>query len=198
MAKKVPVVLPEEARWGPKMRALPNDRWRAMVEWLIESGSNNLTEAARQAGFADTPNLKVTASRIGQDERFIAAKAEYGQGKMANLLPLALKAMEEMVADPEHRQRFQAADRILNGSGLHPKTEVHHVQQLTSEEMITKIRSLAEFLKVDPSVLLGGGPVTPLVDVTPRTEEDARKAYEEAQAERLASMPLKLVDGTEI
>lgn len=164
MTYATPALL-EEARLGPAMRALPNDRWRAFVEYLLATGTDSWTEAARAVGYKDGPGLPVTAYRMAHDERVQAALAEGGQRYVGGLLPIALRALKEMIEDPDHRQRFQAVDRVMGQAGLHSKTEVRHTHEQSPEEMIARIRQLADFLGVAPENLLGGA--GPLVDVTP-------------------------------
>lgn len=166
MSSQLPAPL-EDPRLGPAMRALPNERWRAFVEYLLATGTSSWTEAARAAGFKDGPGLPVTAHRMVNDERVQAALAEHGQRYVGGLLPIALRALKEMIEDPDHRQRFQAVDRVMGQAGLHSKTEVRHTHEQSPEEMISRIRQLADFLGVAPDQLLGGA--GPLVDVTPET-----------------------------
>jgi hypothetical protein len=102
-------------QWGPKMSALPNDRWRAFVVALYDDdaplggkgsgrrGSPGLLNwAVDQAGFKckDQKTRSVTAQRLATDPRTVAACAEYGQAKLrVGLSPMAYQAVKNMLGN---------------------------------------------------------------------------------------------------
>jgi hypothetical protein len=107
---------------GPAMRGLPNNRWRAYVEfYLLETYTNSNKDnygaqaaAARQAGFGTaktTPrSMAHIAWRLMRDERMIAAVAEETRKYVRALAPEAAKAVQNGVRDPSHKDhaRFVA------------------------------------------------------------------------------------------
>jgi hypothetical protein len=78
----------EYGELGPAMRALPNNRWRAFVEFYVFASFTNgrknnfgaQAEAARKAGFGDARTRPKTLAQIGwkltRDDRMIAAIGE--------------------------------------------------------------------------------------------------------------------------
>ena len=107
---------------GPAMRGLPNNRWRAYVEfYLLETYTNSNKDnygaqaaAARQAGFGTaktTPrSMAHIAWRLMRDERMIAAVAEETRKYVRAIAPEAAKAVHNGVRDPSHKDhaRFVA------------------------------------------------------------------------------------------
>src|SRR5580704_19778360 len=104
---------------GPAMRALPNNRWRAYVEYYLleKPGHGAQTAAARKAGFGTprtTPlNMARIASRLARDERMVAAVAEEARKIVRGGAPEAAKALLALVRDPEHRDHAKGIMAIL-------------------------------------------------------------------------------------
>src|SRR5438270_94546 len=94
---------------GPAMKALPNDRWRAFVEFYIleKPGHGAQVAAARRAGFGapkTTPlNMARIASRLMRDERTVAAIAEEARKIVRGGAAEAGKALLGLIRNPEHR-----------------------------------------------------------------------------------------------
>src|SRR5262245_37436556 len=69
-------------QYGPAMKALPSNRWRAFVQFYLmeRPGYGAATNAARRAGFGTVRSTKdtmhKTASRLMHDDRMLAALAE--------------------------------------------------------------------------------------------------------------------------
>src|SRR3974390_28779 len=106
--------------YGPAMRALPSDRWRAFVDFFLleKPGRGAQTAAARRAGFG-TPNTRPvnmarTAYRLMQDERMIAAIAEEARKMLRGAAPEAVKALHNMVRDPTHKDHARAVAMMLD------------------------------------------------------------------------------------
>src|SRR4249920_2485461 len=102
---------------GPKMRALPNDMWRAAaVARFMVKGSNRgkNTAAVRAAGFGNaegttTPgSMKVIAYRVFHDSRMLAALHELGEQYIKIGVPDALMVVTEIMED----KRSRGADRL--------------------------------------------------------------------------------------
>jgi hypothetical protein len=114
------------------MRALPNARWRAFVEfYLLEKpGHGAPVAAARRAGFG-TPNSKPIdmahiASRLMRDERMIAAIAEEARKVLRSGAPEAAKALLELVRDPKHRDHARGIAMVL--ARTDPEIQRHDLQ----------------------------------------------------------------------
>jgi hypothetical protein len=104
---------------GPAMKALPNNRWRAFVEfYLLEPpGYGAQTRAARRAGFGTdrTKPLYMArmASRLIHDSRIQGAIAEESRLMLRAGAPEAVKALQNMVRDPEHKGHARAVEMVL-------------------------------------------------------------------------------------
>jgi hypothetical protein len=117
---------------GPCMRALPNNRWRAYVEYYLleKPGHGSQTAAARRAG-SGTPkttplNMARIASRLMRDERMVAAVAEEARKIVRGGAPEAAKALLALVRDPKHRDHGRAIAMIL--ARTDPEVTKHDLQ----------------------------------------------------------------------
>ena len=88
---------------GPKMRALPNDMWRAaaVARFVVKGGNHGKNTAAfRVAGFGNaegttTPNsMKQTAFKIFHDPRMLEALHELGEQFLKQGVPDAIARRE--------------------------------------------------------------------------------------------------------
>jgi hypothetical protein len=125
--------LPE---WGPKMLALPNDRWRNFVMALYDEEAPRkndglLLYAIRKAGFgtptSTTKAMSVQADRVCYDERTQRAIAEYSIAVVrAGLAPDVVRGIRNVVNDPKHRDH----GRVLMGvyDRLDPAHTLHTVK----------------------------------------------------------------------
>jgi hypothetical protein len=117
---------------GPAMRALPNNRYRAFVEfYLLEKpGYGAQTNAARRAGFGHartTPlNMARIASRLMRDDRTIAAIAEESRKMLRGGAPEAVKALQNLVRDPEHKDHARGIAMVL--ARTDPEVQQHDLQ----------------------------------------------------------------------
>ena len=122
------IELPPDDDLGPAMLALPEQRRRFVIAYT-QSVSGNATEAARLAGYSDSSEgAKVAAHRLLHDERIVAAiqewteRAVFGRGAY-----IGIQALIEIAADPEHRDRFKAADSLADRTGFARQTN-HQVR----------------------------------------------------------------------
>lgn len=148
----------EEAKLGPCMEALPTDRMRAFVYAMLDSGCSNHFLAAKSAGYIGNENtLRVTAHRLAHDERVQAALQEEARRRLMTGSILAVNALLDIVSNPAHKSRLQAANSILDRTGLHGLIEqkVTHEHTIDDKKAIARIRELALTLGVDPVKLLG-------------------------------------------
>jgi hypothetical protein len=117
---------------GPAMRALPNDRYRAFIEfYLLEKpGYGAQTNAARRAGFGNlktTPlNMARIASRLMRDDRIIAAIAEEARKLLRGGAPDAVKALHNLVRNPEHKDHARGIAMVL--ARTDPEVQQHDLQ----------------------------------------------------------------------
>lgn len=158
------------AKWGPAMRRL-NPRQREFVMVLLETGTSNMTKAAKLAGYTGTQDsLYVTASRLAHDPKIQEAiREEAGRrlntgGIMAvsRLLTIAENTTDEKTA-------LKAIEMVMNRTGLHAVSE-HKVQVDHTNgdpvEQIKRVQHLALTLGLDPVKLLGTAGVTMIEDKT--------------------------------
>lgn len=116
---------------GPAMRALPNDRWRAFVEfYLLEKpGRGAQTNAARKAGFGKlrtkAANMARIASRLMRDDRMAAAIAEESRKLLRGGAPEAAKAILELIRNPDHKDHARAIAMVIDRTD--PITTHHHL-----------------------------------------------------------------------
>jgi hypothetical protein len=126
---------PIDAKEGPAMQALPNERWKEFVrQWFIIKGGRGAgVRAARAAGFEGTQqSLWVTASRLMHDDRILLAMREYGEQFLKGSAPVALKALHHLIATPSHKgheravatviDRMYPAENVLNVKHAHDVT----------------------------------------------------------------------------
>jgi hypothetical protein len=104
---------------GEHMRALPNNKWRNFVEFLLleKPGYGAQVNAARRAGFGNartTPlNMARIASRLMADPRIQAALAEAARKIVRGGSVEAANALLAMIRDPEHRDHARAVSMVL-------------------------------------------------------------------------------------
>ena len=171
----------EPPQWGPRMLALPNDRWRAFVMALYDADAPRkndglLLYAIRKAGFG-TPTstskaMGVQAHRICYDERTQKAIAEYSIAVVrGGLAPDVVKGIRDVVNDPKHRDHGRIlADlygRLDPVQTLHTvKVEDHRpASPETTERVLQRIDELARRAGLLPSPQIIDGDCR---DVTPQ------------------------------
>ena len=138
---------------GPAMRALPNARWRAFVEfYLLENpGHGAQTNAARRAGFGHARtsplNMAKIATRLMRDERMQAAIAEEARKLLRGGAPEAVKALQNLIRNPEHKDHARGIQMELNRVypeiTRHDMNIVHRVIDPDQEEL-EELRALRE------------------------------------------------------
>jgi len=111
--------------WGPKMAALPSDKWRDFVVALFESdgppeGKGRKIWAVERAGFGKGDGtstnkvLSTIANRIFQDQRIKAAIREYAEMYSHRILPAAMRAVKHGIYDNAHKDHARFAGMILD------------------------------------------------------------------------------------
>jgi hypothetical protein len=138
---------------GPAMKALPNERWRTFVEfYLLEKpGYGAQVNAARRAGFGkpkSTPlNMARIASRLMRDDRVIAAIGEEARKLLRGGAPDAVKALQNMIRDPKHKDHARAVAMLLDRVDpitSHQHVEVVHKHLDLDTEGIEELRALRQ------------------------------------------------------
>lgn len=116
---------------GPKMKALPNDRWRAFVLALYEvkAGWGAKARAAKLAGFGCETSTSQTMAGIGNrlmhDERILEAIHEVDAKRIRGIAPRGVRALEHLIETPGHRDHARAIGMLLDR--VHPAETVHNV-----------------------------------------------------------------------
>jgi hypothetical protein len=179
---------------GPAMRALPNNRWRAYVEYYLleKPGHGAQTAAARKAGFGTpktTPlNMARIASRLARDERMVAAVAEEARKIVRGGAPEAAKALLALVRDPEHRDHARGIAMVLARTdpevARHDVNVTHRIVD-PDQEAIEELRALRSL----------GTPRAKLLELFGPNGLDRIEAREAAEAVR-RSAQAKVIEGT--
>jgi hypothetical protein len=144
---------------GPAMRALPNDRWRAFVEFYVfgtftNHRKNNFgaqAEAARRAGFGKpkttTRAMAHMAWELMRDNRIIAAVAEESRHLLRSGAPEAVKAVRNGVRDPTHKDHARFVAMILDRTDpleSHQTIDVIHKHIDRDQEEIEELRAVRQ------------------------------------------------------
>jgi hypothetical protein len=151
--------LPVNDDWGalgPAMRALPNPRWRAFVEfYLLETTANgrknnygSQANAARKAGFGEPKTTAHSMAHIGwrlmRDDRVIAAIAEESRKIVRAGAPEAAKALLNLVRDSSHKDHARGIAMLM--ARTDPEVQLHDMQVThriadPDEEAIEELRA---------------------------------------------------------
>jgi Terminase small subunit len=147
----------QEQDYGPAMRALTDKQQRFVVA-MIETGTWNMTECARIAGYSGNDNtMKQRAFELTHSQKIADALEEMVRKSLKSGAAIAQRVLFEIALDPTHKDRLKAAENLLNRSGLHAMTE--HKMTVThtmdDKEMIARIRNLAGTLGLDAQKLIG-------------------------------------------
>ncbi len=151
--------LPEEIpdNYGPAMLDLTEPQRQFVLHYLANGGINS-AEAARRAGYGNNPDSQaVAASKMLRQPRILAALREVADQRLRSGAVLAASALVEIAGDPLHKERFKAANELLNRAGLVVEgiSRVIVEDHRTVEELERRIVSMAERLGIDPARLLG-------------------------------------------
>ena len=121
---------------GPAMKALPNDRQRAFVEYYVLStkpGYGAQVTAARRAGYGM------------QDEQIQAAIIEASRKVLRGMAPGAVRAVHNLINDPAHKDHARALDMVLSRSDpitTHQVVDVTHRHVDAEQEALEELRAL--------------------------------------------------------
>lgn len=165
---------------GPAMKAL-NPRQRAVVDYMITTGSTDFNAAAEAAGYMNESRngFRVQVYRLAHDPRLSEAIIEEGKRRMAHSLPAFLRTITEIGTDKSHKDALKAALAGAAMSGVSPVTVTKHEHQ-HNVHVDAKAEIEAGLLQLPPDVadMLRQKLLPPTtIDVTPQmTEADAAAA----------------------
>ena len=178
----MPLATPAPTKYGPKMQALPNDRWRTFALVYCGQGRRNAGHAYAVAFEKDERDVKqshacrVNGSRMVHDERMQQAILEVCQKQLRSLAPLAVDVFEEIAQDRQRPagDRIRAAQAIADRTGLHGinehKTTVQHIGG--DGDQMKRIAALASLLGIPVERFIGHRIEAPVIDITPDPEPD--------------------------
>lgn len=160
-----------EAKFGPKMLALPSDRHRDFVIALfaVRAGHGAAARAARAANFGSATSspksIATISSRLMHNEAVIEAMREYGEQFLRGAGPNALRALEKLILTPSHKGHERAVAAIVDR--LYPVETVQTVNVRhdatpslrATAEVLERIAAVATRLGIDARSL------PPLIDV---------------------------------
>jgi len=138
---------------GPAMKALPNDRYRAFVEfYLLEKpGRGSQANAARRAGFGKPHTTALSYAQIGyrmlRDERVVAAIAEESRKLLRAGAPDAVKRLHDVINNPDHPGHIRAIGMLLDRADpvtSHQVVEVTHRHVDPDTEALEELRALRQ------------------------------------------------------
>ncbi len=149
-----------DADWGelgPAMKALPNDRWRAFVEFYVletfRNGAKNnygaQARAARAAGFGSPKSKPKALAHMAwarmRDDRMIAAIAEESRKLLRSGAPEAVKAVHAGIRNPDHKDHARFVAMVLDRADpVESKQliEVTHKHLDPDQEALEELRAL--------------------------------------------------------
>lgn len=122
------VVVPDDEDLGPAMLACTIAE-REFVVALFQTGARNQTDAAQLTGrYSNRDSANAAAARWMAKPRVVAALDEYTHVQMKMGLPLATKALLDLVIDAsEPAIRFKAAQELFNRNGHLIATVQRHI-----------------------------------------------------------------------
>lgn len=136
-------------RLGPKMMVL-RERQRKFVIAMYEFGNANLRQAAIAAGYTGTDEvLRTTGWRIAHDPKVKEAMLEHANAMAGVLQSVALSALTDIVKNPAHKNRFQAAIEIMNRTGMQVVQKIDVTKRdesLTDAALLERAKQLAQTL----------------------------------------------------
>ena len=177
---------------GPAMRALPNNRYRAFVEfYLLEKpGYGAQANAARRAGFGHAKskpiNMANIASRLMRRDDIVAAIAEETRKLLRSGAPEAVKALQNLIRDPEHKDHARGISMVL--ARTDPEISQHDIH--VTHKVIDPDQEALEELRALRAL---NTPRDKLLEIYGQNGLDRIEALEAAENSRRA-MAAKLID----
>lgn len=150
-------MLEQSELFGPKMRALADDRRRTFA-LIMATGEPSAAKAAREAGYSDVAEgAKVRAHGLMHDPKVLAAIEEASQGVLRWLAPAAIRAAKAILSDKNHKAHARMIEVVLDRTGFAAKTEhkvtVEHTVDVRELEALAA--RLAQENGIDPRRFIG-------------------------------------------
>lgn len=141
--------------YGPAMRALTDGQKRFVIA-MLETGGANVTRAAVMAGYGEI-GAQQTGSRLQHQPSIQIAMREEAEKRLRAGAILGASVIIEIAADPSHKDRFKAAERLLGQAGLGIETVQRHIieDHRKDNEIEDAIIMMAKRHGLDPAKLLG-------------------------------------------
>lgn len=150
------VQAPPDEECGPAMLRCTAMQRMFVVALCLIPDTTNETAAARIAGYSQP---KSDSSALMRNPKVLAAIREEADKRVRGGALIGAKALIEIASDPMNKNRFQAAQALLDRAGLQvvAKQEilVEHTDNRSNEELISFIKTMAVKHGLDPKVLLG-------------------------------------------
>jgi len=151
-------MVPDEAHLGPAMLAL-TPLQRGFVIALVETGGKSDAGAARLAGYGGTDaSCWQAGHRLAHNPKVQLAIREEADRRLRAGALLGASALIEIASDIMHKDRYKAAESLLNRAGLLVETQ-HRVivedDRRTEQEIVAAITLMAKRNNLDPRKLLG-------------------------------------------
>jgi hypothetical protein len=171
---------PGAAEYGPAMKALPNDKYRAFVYALytVPPGRGANVKAAKLAGFgtatSSAQNWATIACRIAHDERVLAAIHEEDGKRIRASAPRAIHALNRLIEDPSHKDHARAIATVLDR--VHPVETSHvvKVEHQAAPSMVATAEVMARMMELARGVGVDLAKLPPMIDAKPvRNSEPA-------------------------
>jgi len=150
--------VPDISELGPKMQALRDDRQRRFV-WAYALCGDGV-RAAKWAGYS-AGGLVAGSARMRQRPEIIDALREVSEKYLAGLLSVEVRTITDIMENPNHPQRLEAAKTYLSRFGYPERKDAQvKVEHTVNEgEMIEFARRLALEIGVPETKLIGSNRV---------------------------------------
>jgi phage terminase small subunit len=129
---------------GPAMAAVTEQQRRWVVAYAM---CGDATSACRSAGYSDaSEGCKVAGFRLLRTPRVIEALQEWTRGALEGRGAfIAVQALIEIAADPDHKKRFEAADSLADRVGFSRQTNVNmtveHTDNRSTASLMEAVRA---------------------------------------------------------
>lgn len=160
--------------YGPAMSSLTPLQQR-YVEALMTAPLNSNTAAMRRAGYQGKEEAcRKQASRLLKNPVILEALKEASVAHLKAMIPKAVNALDNVLADPKHRDHHKAIVALLDRVGLHPvtehKTTVEHT--IDRDALISRIAVILERHGIDKLPALSREPAIKDAEFTEVRELD--------------------------
>jgi phage terminase small subunit len=132
---------------------------RGFVIAMLETGGQDHTKAAVLAGFGNNVDVaNVSAARMMRQPKILAAIREEADRRLKSGAILGASVLIEIMQDTRHKDRFKAAQEVLNRAGLMVEQthRVIHEDHRTDAEVKRSLALLLGKYGVDAAKVLGG------------------------------------------